>query len=284
MPSVSPEILNKVHISDIPIGDPFLTVYWILAACSVNRDMLNFRYHRHTYFELHFITDGWFLYGFEDRMVRVEKGSYILIPPGVPHKVAGHSEDFVKIAVAFAPGERGDFFPDESELTTDARPTTEEMKEGLSFILRQAQSRGELSRRMLKWRLHELIYLLAEELPQRRPVNFGTVPGDDRILQAKKYVEDNPGIFFTCAEVADFCHISVKQLGRLFEKYEGKSLLSFIHEQKIAEAEKRLLLEGSTQTSVSEELGFSSVQYFHRFFLRMTGMSPGAYIRENRQG
>ncbi|MBQ4044107.1 MAG: helix-turn-helix domain-containing protein [Clostridia bacterium] len=283
MKKYSPEILNKVHISDIEIGDPFLQVYWIRAARSVNRDTLNFRYHRHTFFELHFITEGWFLYGFGDRTVRVERGSYILIPPEIPHKVAGHSEDFVKIAVAFVPGgECGLVFPSSAE-EIRARGTTEEMKNGLNFVLRQAQSRTVFSRRLLKWRLHELIYLMAEEMPGVREMAAPEIVGDDRLLQAKKYVEDNPGLFFTCAEVAEFCHISAKQLGRLFEKYEKQSLLSYIHHQKAEQAKIRLLTDGSTQKSVSEELGFSSVQYFHRFFLRMTGMSPGAYIQQNRE-
>ena len=280
--TVNIDAINKINISAIDLGDTLLRVYWIIATGGVNRDTLNFHFHRHTFYELHFITEGYFLYGFHDRTVRVEKGNFILIPMRIPHRVIEHSADFVKIAVAFEPTEDGGLFSDPLREDRMVFPTTEEMRDSLGFILRQSQHKSKLSGRILKWRLHELIYLVEDS---RAPIPVSltqTVFCDDRLLRAKKYIEDNPGIFFTCTEVAEYCHISVKQLGRLFLRYEKRSLLSFIHQQKAEEAKRRLLTAESTQKTVSGELGFSSVQYFNKFFLRMTGMSPGEFVRQNR--
>jgi AraC-like DNA-binding protein len=71
--------------------------------------------------------------------------------------------------------------------------------------------------------------------------------------------------------------LSPKQLGRLFEKYEGKTVLEFIHEQKINSAKQLLLESDELQETISKKLGFSSVHYFNKFFISHTGMTPSKY-------
>ena len=95
------------------------------------------------------------------------------------------------------------------------------------------------------------------------------------------FIADNPDRFFTCEEIASYCYLSVKQLNRLFLKYERTSLLSYIHNKKINDA-KMLLQKGDLNSvDVSEKLGFSSVYYFNRFFSKHTGKTPGEYRKDN---
>ena len=104
---------------------------------------------------------------------------------------------------------------------------------------------------------------------------------DDRVLSAKKYIEDNPDIFFTCAEVASYCQLSTKQLGRLFNKYEGMGLLEYIHNTKIKQAKELLLHTDDSQTNIAKKLGFLDTQYFGKFFQREVGKTPAVFRTEN---
>ena len=130
---------------------------------------------------------------------------------------------------------------------------------------------------MIKNRLCEIIYTVAESSAVRNAVP--TSPYDTRMIKAKKYIEDNPQIFMTCEEVASYCNLSVKQLGRLFLQYENVSLLAFIHGQKIEEAKRMIKESDELFESISEKLGFSSVNYFGKFFTKHTGVTPGDYRR-----
>ena len=106
---------------------------------------------------------------------------------------------------------------------------------------------------------------------------------DDRVLKAKLLMQDNPDIFFTCEELARYCRVSTKQLGRLFRKYEGKGLLEYIHAQKNDTAKRMLLETDLPQKVIAKRLGFSDYRYYAHFFSRMTGMTPSEYQHRDIQ-
>ena len=102
---------------------------------------------------------------------------------------------------------------------------------------------------------------------------------DDRVIKAKKYVEDNFDVFFTCQEVASYCKISEKQLGRLFVKYENMSLLEYIHIKKLEAIKKLLSDKEFSHKQISDTLGFSSPQYYGSFLKRMTATGTRCSMR-----
>ena len=103
---------------------------------------------------------------------------------------------------------------------------------------------------------------------------------DIRLLRAKQFIADNAHVFLGCEDVANYCYISTKQLSRIFLKYEDVTLLQYIHKEKIREAEGMLKVRENSMQEISEALGFSSVYYFHAFFTKYTGVTPGQYRRE----
>ena len=100
---------------------------------------------------------------------------------------------------------------------------------------------------------------------------------DIRLIKPKQFIEDNSHIFLGCEDIAAYCYISVKQLNRIFVKHEGVTLLKYLHNSKIALAERLLKEQGIAIQQISEKLGFSSVYYFSRFFFKHTGFTPASY-------
>ena len=267
------DAINKITLpeQDIFAGSP--RILWVNAACSENKFTLNLKPHNHAFFEMHVIISGSIVYRFNDRDVTVSGGQLMFIPPHVIHCIPYQSDDFEKMTVAFeADGELNSILYSKRKRAIDA---SEDAKDCLDFILRRAKNKTLCSEMLIKNRLCEIIYTVAETAaikPMSPAVSY-----DTRIIKAKKYIEDNSHIFLSCDEVARYCNLSAKQLGRLFIQYEGVSLLAFIHGQKIEDAKKMIRETDELFETISEKLGFSSVNYFGKFFTKHMGVTPGDY-------
>ena len=269
------EAINKLTIPEEDVFGSVPNILWINAACHENKFTLNLKPHNHAFFEIHIVISGSIAYRFNDTDVTVSAGQLMFIPPRVIHCIPYQSEDFEKMTVAFeAEGALKAILFGKRERAIDM---SEDSKASLDFILRRAQNKTLCSELMIKNRLLEIIYSVAEASVPKTHSPSSTY--DTRIIKAKKYIEDNPHIFLSCDEVARYCNLSAKQLGRLFQKYENCSLLIFIHGQKIEAAKKMIRETDELFESISEKLGFSSVNYFGKFFTRCTGMTPGDYRR-----
>ena len=99
------------------------------------------------------------------------------------------------------------------------------------------------------------------------------------ITAAKRYIDDNTGLFLTCEDVAAYCHYNSKYLGRLFKEETGKTMLEYIHSKKSKEAEHLLASSELSLSEISDALGFENEYYFNTFFKRINGISPGTYRR-----
>ena len=84
----------------------------------------------------------------------------------------------------------------------------------------------------------------------------------------------NPDINIT--HIADKFSMSVSYLGATFKKYEGMSILDYIHSLRIEEC-KKLLLQDMTLQDCSDAIGYSDVKTLIRAFKRYEGITPGQY-------
>jgi len=106
---------------------------------------------------------------------------------------------------------------------------------------------------------------------------FDNINPDVRLSDAKQYIKDNLNFNITCNQVAQHCYISVKQLSRIFMKYEGVTLMKYITMAKTEAAEQLLSDSDFSLKEISEKLGFCNEYYFNTFFKKNAGLSPGDY-------
>lgn len=87
----------------------------------------------------------------------------------------------------------------------------------------------------------------------------------------------------TVKNIADELHLTPSHLNFLVKKYTGHTALYHIHEQILLEA-KSLLTHTDLQVSeIADLLQFNEAAYFHRFFKKMTGITPTAYRNDALQ-
>jgi AraC family transcriptional regulator len=78
------------------------------------------------------------------------------------------------------------------------------------------------------------------------------------------------------SELADLCHLSVRQLSRAFRISRGCSIGQYVEQSRVENA-KRLLMAGQSIKTIAHSMGFSSPSSFSYAFRRITGTSPAEY-------
>jgi len=272
-------IANKLIKLSIPdITDPFpIRILWLRSVTGVKKS-ISMREHQHSFFEVHLLLSGDTEYSdHKKKTYHVCAGEGILFPPGVVHTVCSYSEQMIKLCLAFSTEE-------ETPLSlllkkgTHSFPIDEKMRICLESILAEAERMRTFSIPLLKNSIFELICRIFRSADCNEQAPDLSLPETDlRIMAVRQYIKDNPNAFLTCQDVAQYCHFNVKYLNRIFKENTGMTLLSYIHQQKILQAQE--LLEHTTLSldEISTRLGFANEYYFNSFFRRVSGITPGAY-------
>lgn len=232
--------------------------------------------HKHQFFELHFVLKGKMLYTANNKLIEAKHGSYLLICPETYHKIESFSADFIKCSLAFSLDENDTMYQYLCIKNGQAERIPQSVLSSLESCIKEAERDTVYSSTVIKNRLFEIIYTISE-ISERKKKAVSFEGRDIRLIKAKQFIEDNSHIFLGCEDIAAYCYLSVKQLNRIFLKHEGVTLLKYLHNSKIALAERLLKQQGYSIQQISEKLGFSSVYYFSRFFLKHTGFTPASY-------
>lgn len=96
----------------------------------------------------------------------------------------------------------------------------------------------------------------------------------DEYIQSGKLKE---GVLPSVEYCAGKLHLSSRYFSDLLYFETGQNIQEYFQLKRL-EASRRMLLEpGNTAGMVAEKLGYASVQYFSRFFKKITGIAPSDY-------
>lgn len=97
------------------------------------------------------------------------------------------------------------------------------------------------------------------------------------IRQAMLFIDQNYYEKIRQEDMAAMCYISTAHFSRKFKKVTGENMVTYINKIRLKEA-VRLLVRGELNISeISQQTGFSTVNYFNRVFKETFGMSPREY-------
>lgn len=82
---------------------------------------------------------------------------------------------------------------------------------------------------------------------------------------------------FQIADIADELQVTPNHISRIFRTEIGCSITEYVMLKRFAFAKKQLCETDESVAQVAEDCGFSDVNYFCRFFRKMSGCSPGAW-------
>ena len=232
--------------------------------------------HYHTDYEVHMVEQGRLVYEAQGCRYTINSGNFLLLPPGVLHRV----EDRVPATVTFSLTFRTtpEVCPLPALKACVCGATDTRLQETVRILLAEYGHAKPLSAQLMEANVLEMLVLLwrGSGLKEAAPACAHSEE-DPRVAIAKQYIRDNIERAPTVADVAAYCHICARQLNRLFFQQEGVTPAAYIQQQR-ADRIQQLLLDRSLPMGViSERMHFSSEYYFSAFFKKHIGMPPGAY-------
>ena len=101
----------------------------------------------------------------------------------------------------------------------------------------------------------------------------------DLVQRIIAYMQDNACGTLTFSQVCRFSAQSATNLKTIFKSVTGMGVMEYYRGLKI-DAAKTLLREGGGNiTQIADKLGYTSVNYFSRYFKQATGMTPSEYTK-----
>ena len=107
-----------------------------------------------------------------------------------------------------------------------------------------------------------------------------TATEDIRLFLAKQYIKDNIRSNPSVSEIARYCHMSERHLGRLFKKSEGRHVGEYISALRIETVEMLLRESDLSLSDIAIATGFKDEYYFNAYFKKHSGMPPGEFRRK----
>ncbi len=234
--------------------------------------------HCHGEYEIHIPTAGSQTYEYQEATTRVDVGSLLLIPPGCRHRAVTHEKGSEKLAISFSHAPNGRSVKLPKLQVPICLPVAPTVLSALESACHEAKRGSALSQDLAEQHVLEAIVLLLRPL--------GLEEGEARPLRtnapvilsmAKTFIKDNIDAAPSPETVALYCHISPRQLSRIFYRYEELTLFDYIRRER-TERIKRLLSDAERSlAAISESMHFANEYYFNRFFKQNYGMTPGAY-------
>ena len=232
-------------------------------------------------------------------------GDVIFIPPGVIHEVRSDDPENELFVVSFSC--RSDYL----SIIQDARFRAGLIqKERFQEIIRELRGAFRLNGgalRLFTFRPNSKSPLGAEQMIccyleqimigflrdaahegnrlQEDPA-FSTASLQFTTRQINDYIREHLTEKITVSDIAAAFHYSRSRMSTLYKRATGLSISEFITKERISLAKQYLGRGDRTITEISEELGFSSPEYFSRRFSQCVGMKPSRYMgvsREHRQ-
>lgn len=101
-----------------------------------------------------------------------------------------------------------------------------------------------------------------------------------KIMPTIEYINNHFAENTPIEALAKISEISVSRLEKKFLQYIGKTPIAYRNSVRIERA-KILLYGGFSIAETSERVGFSDVYYFAKTFKKITGTTPGAFIKNS---
>lgn len=239
--------------------------------------------HSHNSYEIHMIIDGCMVYEIGNKAVTVGSKECLIIPPKVPHKIVFCASKTLKVSLCFefeySPA--SDFINLSNLKTPSVVPIPNRILENLQFINHQFKKRSSLSVLMIENSILETIILLLNRFEILESTDNKLSKPSPVLRMAKQFIKDNIYMAPTIHDVSLYCHISARQLTRIFIENEGMSAFDYIRNQRL-EIIKRLLCDTKLSLKqISEQMNFPDEYYFNTYFKNNCDISPSAYRKRN---
>jgi AraC-like DNA-binding protein/mannose-6-phosphate isomerase-like protein (cupin superfamily) len=242
--------------------------------------------HKHSFFEVCYVTQGEGVYMEEGRTFPLCRGTVFLSRPNKFHQIQ-YEKDMVMLFVGFE--------IDEKCAKTSALQEYLSLKETEHFLTRFEKAATTVYIWRALWEqaanpsvgfdslTHQLAYVLLCSFQQTFTVRPKSKPSPIQdsgslVYQARLFIQDNLSQIISATDVANYLYVSKRHLARLLAQ-EGESFTSYLRKKQIERAVHLLKNKDIPIKDIAGMAGFNSVHYFTKIFTKEMGASPARFRR-----
>lgn len=130
-----------------------------------------------------------------------------------------------------------------------------------------------------QWFCNELFPSIQREMEQSRQSKQALL-----ISQVIDYIHERFETDLSLQQVAEHFHCSPSQLSRAFKEEKGINFVDYLIDYRMNRAKEWLAHSDLSIKEITEKLRYATTQNFTRVFKQCTGMPPGKYREQFRQG
>ncbi|MBP1990633.1 AraC family transcriptional regulator [Paenibacillus eucommiae] len=250
--------------------------------------------HAHETYEIYYMRAGERFYFIKDRSYHVVQGDLVLIPPLVLHKTTeASSPNHERVLINF---QAGFVAPMQAQIGVDlfaafegfpvirphikGNPALEAIFEKL---LTEQHRKEPGADGYLKLLLAELLLWMHREVQktsERDPGREHPTELHRNVSDIVKHINEHHREKLRLPSIAEHFHISPYYLCHIFKKVTGFTLVEYVQQIRIREAQKLLKNTRLSVSTIAEESGFDSSTHFGRVFKSLCGRSPLQYRKQ----
>ncbi len=148
--------------------------------------------------------------------------------------------------------------------------------------------------------VENLIYTIISDTPNKRQINETTMgllilqlinntdklyvgnKADEMLIEVFRYIEENY-VSGSLSALAELLHCDLYWLSREIKQRTGKNFTDLMQEKRLMQAAFLLRTTKINIADISAAVGYENASYFHRLFVKETGMTPREYRIEWRE-
>jgi AraC-like DNA-binding protein len=241
--------------------------------------------HRHPWFELNFVSEGYFYTTLQEKRFLTEAGEFLLIPPGESHSHE-NSESLADDGICLR-------FQLEELITSEANNVSLEYTDSIKDILsvpRSFSANGSFiyefiskinqrkSNTSVEVDFMQLLVNISETFNTNALQNVSE-NNRDKVLaeQVILYLDEYFPHHFKVEELANSLNISYRHLSRTFKHITGVTIIEKLNIIRVNKAKQLLKETDMPIYKIAEATGFENEFYFSTLFKRLSSISPAKF-------
>ncbi len=286
---------NNVEINHV--DDPYYIE--ISATSRVKTSSMEFQ-HFHNHYEIYCLLDGSAGVIIEGQYYIIYEGDIVVERPGRLHKGLYFEEESVRrilLSVSLPKSlllspevERHLLSPFNAEMPI-FRFRREKSEKLISLLVECLQERdnvgkASVSEFYLQGKVMEFLYMFSKAIrtEENSYVNYEFDKITSKVYSVSNYIHKHYNENLSLELLADKFYVSSFYLSRRFKEISGYSIVQFIQQTRVKNAQERLMNSDESIQEICDECGFSSFSQFSRIFRKICGMTPREYRQKHQDG
>ncbi|MHC5309248.1 helix-turn-helix domain-containing protein [Myroides sp. LJL116] len=247
--------------------------------------------HKHTFYQIFFVTSGTGTNFIDYKNHEIQKGDIFFIAPGQIHKwtLNNNTQGFV---INFSQEFFNSFLKDNNFLEElaffkiDGGHSVLNVSHNLSTytnifekVYYETQLTSGGNNDLIKVYLLELLLLCQKQINQSSSYDNRLLQPSNLVKQFEVYIEKHFYEYRFPKEYAQMLYVTPNYLNAVCQKVKGISAGEVIRNRILLESKRLLVNTNLSASEVAYKLSFKDNSYFSRFFKKYVGISPDEYRR-----